>query len=93
MKTISLLCSAFAVAAGFCGGVPNEVKVSSFGWNAEDSTEYLQRAFDSGARKVVVDRQAGDWVTRPLFLTNSNVEVVLEDGVVRPGDEVEVVET
>jgi hypothetical protein len=81
MKTITLLCSAFAVAAGFCGGVPNEVKVSSFGWNAEDSTAALQAAFDSGARKVVIDRQAGDWISRPLFITNSNIEVVLADGV------------
>ena len=84
MKTIGLLCStlAFAAVADVCNGVPNEVKVSSFGWDAEDSTEYLQRAFDSGARKVVIDRQSGDWITRPLFLTNSNIEVVLEDGVV-----------
>ena len=84
MKTTGLLCGtlAFAVVAGVCNGVPNEVKVSSLGWDAEDSTEYLQRAFDSGARKVVIDRQSGDWITRPLFLTNSNIEVVLEDGVV-----------
>ena len=32
------------------------VKASSFGWDAEDSTVFLQRALDSGARKVVVDR-------------------------------------
>ena len=61
--------------------VVKTVKASSFGWNAEDSTVFLQRALDSGASKVVVDRQAGDWITRPLFITNSNVEVVLEDGV------------
>ena len=57
------------------------VKVSSFGWNAEDSTAALQAAFDSGAKKVIVDRQAGDWITRPLFITNSNIEVVIADGV------------
>ena len=57
------------------------VNASSFGWNAEDSTEALQAAFDSGARKVVIDRQAGDWITRPLFITNSNIEVVVADGV------------
>ena len=57
------------------------VNASSFGWNAEDSTAALQAAFDSGARKVVIDRQAGDWISRPLFITNSNIEVVLVDGV------------
>ena len=61
---------------------PDVLKVSSLGFDPVDSTEYLQRAFDSGARKVVIDRQASDWITRPLYLTNSNVEVVLEDGVV-----------
>ena len=59
------------------------VNASSFGWNAEDSTAALQAAFDSGARKVVIDRQAGDWISRPLFITNSNIEVVLADGVRR----------
>ena len=57
------------------------VKVSSFGWNAEDSTAALQAAFDSGASKVIIDHQAGDWISRPLFITNSNIEVVLADGV------------
>ena len=76
---------AFAAAAALCSigasGADGTVNVSSFGWNAEDSTAALQAAFDSGARKVVIDRQAGDWVTRPLFITNSNIEVVLADGV------------
>ena len=65
----------FPVLAADC------VNASSFGWNAEDSTAALQAAFDSGARKVVIDRQAGDWISRPLFITNSNIEVVLVDGV------------
>ena len=75
---------AFAVVA-LCSlvaaGADKVVNASSFGWDAEDSTAALQAAFDSGARKVVIDRQAGDWVTRPLFITNSNIEVVLADGV------------
>ena len=73
-----------AVAMFALVGAANDktVKASSFGWNAEDSTAALQSAFDSGARKVVIDRQAGDWITRPLFITNSNIEVVLADGVV-----------
>ena len=58
-----------------------QVNASSFGWNAEDATECLQRAFDSGMRKLVIDRQAGDWIARPLFITNSNIEIVLADGV------------
>ena len=57
------------------------VKVSSFGWNATNATKCLQAAFDSGAAKVVIDRQAGEWITEPVFL-RSNQEVVIEDGVV-----------
>ena len=82
MKTIGLLCStlAFAAVAGVCNGVPNEVKVSSFGFDAEDSTEIIQRALDSGARKLVFDRQSGPWITRPL-VARSNQEIVFEDEV------------
>ena len=78
ISAISLLATvsaAFASVAGEC------VNASSFGWNAEDSTAALQAAFDSGAKKVVIDRQAGDWIARPLFITNSNIEVVVADGV------------
>ena len=57
------------------------VKASSFGWNATNATKCLQAAFDSGATKVVIDRQAGDWIIEPVFL-RSNQEIVIEDGVV-----------
>ena len=74
-----------AFAAAFCSfgalGADKFVKASSFGWSPEDTTAALQAAFDSGAGKVVIDRQAGDWITRPLFITNSNIEVVVADGV------------
>ena len=59
----------------------NCVKASSFGWDATNATKCLQAAFDSGVAKVVVDRQAGDWIVEPVFL-RSNQEVVLEEGVV-----------
>ena len=58
------------------------VKASSFGWNAEDSTEALQAAIDSGARKVIVDwRDEGDWVVSPVVLRSSNQEIAIADGV------------
>ena len=58
-----------------------DVRASSFGWNETNATKCLQAAFDSGAAKVVIDRQAEDWIIEPVFL-RSNQEVVLEDGVV-----------
>lgn len=30
---------------------------------------------------MIIDRQRGDWVVRPLFIRRSNVEIVLADGV------------
>ena len=76
-----------AVVAG-CGGAmgtsrptdDGEIKASSFGWNATNATKCLQAAFDSGARRVVVDRQEGDWIIEPVFL-RSDQEVVIADGV------------
>lgn len=58
------------------------VKVSErFGFNAEDSTEFLQAAFDSGLPEIVIDAKDTPWVTRPLFL-RSNQKIVFEKGVV-----------
>ncbi len=56
------------------------VKISSFGYDPEDSTRFLQQALDSGAPKLVLDRQAGPWYTLPLKM-RSNTELVLEPGV------------
>ena len=56
------------------------VLASSFGFNPDDATQALQKAFDSGAGKVVVDRQVSDWVCGPLYATNSNIEIVFQEG-------------
>ena len=56
------------------------VKVSQFGFNPANSTEAFQRALDSGAETVVVDRQASDWVVEPLHV-RSNTRIVFENGV------------
>lgn len=58
----------------------SELRVSSLGWKAEDSTEFLQKALDSGAETVIVDKAKGPWVTRPLF-ARSNQRIVFEKGV------------
>lgn len=57
------------------------VRASSFGWNATNATKCLQAAIDSGAAKVLIDRQADDWIVEPVFLRKSNQEVVVADGV------------
>ena len=58
------------------------VRVADFGYDPADSTRFLQSAIDSGAETVVVDRQAGPWVARPLFVTNATLRaLVFEKGV------------
>ena len=56
------------------------VVASSFGFDAADSTAFLQAAIDSGARTVVVDKQDAPWSVTPLTL-RSDLELVLEEGV------------
>ena len=69
----SLFCVA-SLAAG-----KEEVKVSDFGWDAEDSTRIVQAALDSGAKRVVFDRQTGPWIVTPVK-ARSNTEIVFEEG-------------
>lgn len=71
---------AACVAMFGCAALAKDVTVSSFGFDAADSTRFLQAALDSGVAKVVVDRQTKPWVTGPLFL-RSNQTVVFEGGV------------
>ena len=68
-----------SLAASVCAA-GTTVRVSSFGYDAEDSTEIVQRALDSGARRIVFDKKEGPWVVRPVFV-RSNSEVVFEEGV------------
>ena len=73
--------AAVPVVLCFSGFASGTVKVSSFGWNGKDDTEALQKALDSGASTVVVDRVEAAWVTRPLR-ARSNQTVVFERGTV-----------
>jgi len=55
---------------------------SSLGFNPTDATSSLQGAIDSGNDTVIIDLQASDWITQPLFIDSiSNLVVILEPGV------------
>ena len=78
-RILPIAVAVVAVAAIAHGNVA--VKVSSFGpFNADDSTETIQKALDSGASRIVFDRQPEPWVARPVYV-RSNTEVVFEEGV------------
>lgn len=73
----SLLAASATVAADTADY--DVVRVSDFGFDEEDSTQFLQSAIDSGARIVVVD--ARRWVTLPLR-GRSNQGLIFEEGAV-----------
>ncbi|MBO7720796.1 MAG: right-handed parallel beta-helix repeat-containing protein [Kiritimatiellae bacterium] len=77
MKKTMLIAGLMGAGAALAA---DAVKVSDFGYDAADSTEYIRAALTSGARRVTLDRQAGPWYTLPLKMP-SNVELVLEPSV------------
>jgi len=52
-----------------------------WGFDEEDSTDALQKAIDSKARRLVIPNMTRDWVVRPIRLAGDQ-EVVLEEGAV-----------
>src|SRR5579864_6855687 len=52
-----------------------------WGFNAEDSTQSLQAALNSGARTLIIPYMGQPWIVRPLQLRSSQ-EIVFEPGVV-----------
>ena len=62
-------------------GSETRAVVSWWGFNADDSTEFVQAAIDSGAAQVVVPYAGAPWIVRPIKL-RSNLELVFEPGVV-----------
>ena len=58
-------------------GKRDEALASWWGFDPNDSTEFLQKAIHSNVRKLIVDRQASAWLTRPLAGV-SDQEIVLE---------------
>ena len=68
--------------------VPERAIASEFGFDPSDATAALQGAIDSGARVVVVDKQASAWLVRPIRL-RSDLTLILESGVeiaAKPGE-------
>ncbi|HRY71162.1 MAG TPA: nucleoside hydrolase [Phycisphaerae bacterium] len=56
-----------------------EARVSWWGFNPADSTAHLQKAINSKVKRLILDRQASPWITRPLTGVNGQ-EIVFEAG-------------
>ncbi len=81
---------AIPAALLLCGGairgddsaVKNQVVASEFGYDAQDATDAIQTAIDSGAARVVIDKRETPWIVSKTIRLKGDQEVVFEDGVV-----------
>ena len=82
----SLLC--LLSLAWFAPPSPAQVvDVTSWGFDPDDSTPFLQAAIDSGAETVIVPNVGADWVITPITLAHDQ-EIIFEPCVVvtaKPG--------
>lgn len=78
MKKIMTL---FFAACSFAVLPAESVKASSFGFSEKDATACLQKAIDSGVKKLIVDNTGREWLVGPIRL-RSGQEIVFADGVV-----------
>jgi hypothetical protein len=60
------------------------VKASSFGWDKDDATKCLQKALDSNAKVILIDKMKGPWHITGVVM-RSGKTVILDDGVVITG--------
>lgn len=61
-------------------GRRGDANAAWWGFNAEDATESVQAAIDSGARRVIIPFAGMDWIVRPIRL-RGNLELIFEPGV------------
>jgi polygalacturonase len=61
-------------------GKRTEANAAWWGFNEKDSTDGLQAAIRSGAKRLIVPHMGKPWVVRPIKL-ESNQEIVFEKGV------------
>lgn len=61
-------------------GQLKEARAEWWGYNPQDSTESLQAALNSGAKKLIISRQSGPWMTKAPLLLPSDMEIVFEKG-------------
>lgn len=80
LASVSLAAATLGFVPAYAKQAEKTIKVSDFGWNAEDATEIVQKALDSGAKRVVFDNKGAPWIVRPVK-ARSNTDIVFEDGV------------
>ncbi len=70
-----------AAVAEVASGARTEANAAWWGFNAEDVTDTLQAAINSGAKRLIVPYTGQEWIVRPMTLVGDQ-EIVFEPGVV-----------
>lgn len=78
---VSLAVSLGVAVVSSAESANSRVKVSSFGFDAGDSTVAIKAALASGTKTVVFDDKGSPWVTSETVALHSDLEVVFEEGV------------
>ncbi|MBQ3454636.1 MAG: hypothetical protein IJG25_07190, partial [Thermoguttaceae bacterium] len=65
--------------AAVADGSVQEALASWWGFNAEDATQSIQAALDSGVKVLRIDKQNAPWTVTPLTVP-SDIEVVIDPG-------------
>ena len=66
--------------AQVANGELKEARASWWGFNAEDSTEFLEKAVNSKVPKLIIDKMPSPWITAKTLKIPSNIEIVFEEG-------------
>ena len=51
-----------------------------WGYDPADCTQSLQKALDSGAKKLIISKQSGPWLAKKTLILPDNIEIFFEDG-------------
>jgi len=60
--------------------VDRTVKATEFGFDPADATECLQKAIDSGAEKILVEKQSSPWIISKTIRLRSDQTIFFMDG-------------
>ena len=84
-KTTKLTFGLSLIILGMLSGSiqASSILASSFGWTGIDDTQALYDAFTANVDTLIVDLQAGDWVSGPLIFDNTvnNKVIIFERNV------------
>jgi len=66
--------------AALKSGKIDTARAEWWGYDSADCTKSLQKALNSGVKKLIISKQDGPWLVKKTLLLPSNIEIIFEDG-------------